>query len=271
MDKINDVQITVTKLVKPTGRGVLILGHVDNGILHVRDILQVHNHQPGVTARIGRLYKSGKKIQEAEAGNDIKLLLERIQETEINPGDRLMPGNKKDLLQIQKWEKLQERIEPILYLRQILGQIVWLVFLGIFLIVPVFFVIPMFHAADRSSLIKLGLLMVFWCGPISYLTYRQVIGLIEGLKGRNIFFQGNAQAMAQILNRRVAEHDSSYSTTYTYHLQLKFTPTIGAVDAGSLQCGASIGKKLYENLRASQSVNITYATEDPRIFVIEGE
>jgi hypothetical protein len=119
-------------------------------------------------------------------------------------------------------------------------------------------------------LFMIGFFLV-WYGIVGFITYGVVKALIYGLRGRNSFLHGQSQTITQILRRRVVEHDGQYGTTYTFHLQVEFTPTLATVSGGVMQLEASVSKKLYESLWGRDSVNITYAVEDPRIFVIEGE
>ncbi len=271
MDTSNNVQITVTKIINAPGRGILASGHVEHGIVHLGDVLQVYNHHPGAAARVGQISLGNKLVKEARIGDEALLLLESITETDIQAGNRLLPGEQKDLPKTDEeaWEKLPERIEPILHLRQFVGKIALLAFLSIFWIVPIFIIISMVNSSVPVLFI-IGFFL-FWYGIAGFITYGVVKALIYGLRGRKSFLEGQSQTIAQIMRRRVAEHEGQYGTTYTFHLQVEFKPTLAAVNVGLMHLEASVSKKLYETLWGRDSVNITYAVEDPRIFVIEGE
>jgi len=271
MNTSNNIQITVTKIINAPGRGILASGHVEGGVVHLGDVLQVHNHHPGATARVGQISMGSKMVKEARMGDDALLLLERIAETDVHPGDHLLPGQESDLPKTdeESWEKLPERIQPILHFRQLAGKIALLAFLSIFWIVPIFIIISMVNSSV-PVLIMIGFFL-FWYGIVGFITYGVVKALIYGLRGRKSFQQGQSQTIAQILRRRVVEHEGKYGTTYTFHLQMEFTPTLATVNTGKMRLEASINKKLYEALWGRESVSITYAVEDPRIFVLEGE
>src|SRR5512139_2463689 len=173
MNTINNIRITVTKIINAPGQGVLAAGHIEGGLVHVGDLLQVHNHQPGVTARVGRISIGSKVVKEARSGSDAMLLLEKIEESEIHPGDRLLPGEEKELRKTdeESWEKLPERIEPILHFRQFIGKLAMLAFLAIFWIVPIFILVSMIGSNGPWYLI-IGFFV--WYGVIGYTTYTKI-------------------------------------------------------------------------------------------------
>ena len=270
MSTPNTVQMTIKSIISAPGRGVLASVRVEGGTVHVGDELQVHNSRPGATARVGQISLGSKPVKEARPGDEALLLLENLGEADVHTGDRLLPGEEKNLTRSDKesWAKLPDRVQPILHFRQFVGKIAWLAFLSIFWIVPPLVII----AGDQENLSFLLLgFFLFWYAVVGFATYRIAKGLIQGLRGRRAFLHGQAQAVARVLRGRVVEHEDKYGTTYTYHLQLEFNPTMAAVGAGSLQLEAQIGRKLYENLEGNESVVVAYAVEDPHIFVLEGE
>ena len=50
-----------------------------------------------------------------------------------------------------------------------------------------------------------------------------------------------------------------------------FTATLAQVPAGVQRYQLPVSKKLYDQLLSEETVPLTYATQDPRIFMIEGE
>jgi hypothetical protein len=233
--------------------------------------LQTRERAPGATARVGQISLGGKRAKEARRGDEALLRQENLSEADVHPGDRLLLGEEKNpaLSDEEPWAKLPERVQPILHFRQLVGKIALLAFLSIFWIVPAL-AIMFFRGQENERILLLGFFL-FWYVAVGLVTYRIAKGLIQGLRGRRMFLHGQAQATARILRRRVVEHEGNYGTSYSYHLQLEFNPTMAAVSAGSLQLEAQISHKLYQSLLRNEPVEVSYAVEDPHIFILEDE
>ncbi|MCU0485305.1 MAG: hypothetical protein MUC85_04255, partial [Anaerolineales bacterium] len=61
------------------------------------------------------------------------------------------------------------------------------------------------------------------------------------------------------------------SVSYTYQLLLEFEPMMAQPSVGTQRYEATVGEPIYQALYESQTVNLTYAIQNPRIFLLEGE
>ncbi len=170
------------------------------------------------------------------------------------------------------WLKLPKRIEPALTFGQFLKSAAPLAFLSLFWIVPlvvVYFIISSQGLADFPLPVLLFLLV--WFGIVGYITFRAGKGFLQSLIGRYKFLRSSSRASARILHRKIKVVEGDNGDTYTHLLQLEFTPSIEAGIPGVMRLEAETSPRLYENLSERSTVNVTYALDDPRVLVLDGE
>ena len=235
------------------------------------------------TGRASRTFAGSKRMKDTRPGGEAAQPPADLSAVNFHPDDQLwlaegeIPASSHE----DSWANLSERAKPMLSPGESVGPIVLLAFLSIFWLVPLGIFLKMafqpgglqegFPGISPLMAIVLLVFVLVWYGGLSIPTRQLIKRLVRGLRARRRFLRGQAQATARILRGRVVKHKEEYGTTYTYHLQLEFNPTMAAVSAGSLQLEAQIGRKLYESLEGNESVMVSYAVEDPHIFVLEGE
>jgi hypothetical protein len=82
-------------------------------------------------------------------------------------------------------------------------------------------------------------------------------------------------AVGTILSPQINEsqsYDEGVSLpTYSYQFALEFTPRLARNTREKLVLIGYVHRKLWDQLKVGQKINIRYATENPRIFLLEGE
>ena len=252
-------------------RGMLARGRVEGGEIHQGDAVLVGNAPGGKTVQVGQISVDKKVTLSAEPGSVATLLLAGLGFEDIRPGDRLLPGQAEQVVlppEAKPWEPLPQRIYPILRLREILGPVVFLAFLVMLMAVPVVIIVLLRRGGAQGEISTWFFLisLVFLVIP-GLMAYRILRGLRRSLKGRQVYGLGHATTTAHILNRQKVYHSGKYSDYFTYGIRVEVTATLAQVQRYQLP----VSKKLYDQLLSEETVPLTYATQDPRIFMIEGE
>ena len=104
--------------------------------------------------------------------------------------------------------------------------------------------------------------------PVSTMKER----LAEGLNAKEKFLRGQSQTTANILRRFTKDVSVDPGEEHLAHyILLEFIPDQATVSTNLVQFQAVISEVLFEKLAGRKSVGITYAVEDPRIFILDGE
>ena len=107
---------------------------------------------------------------------------------------------------------------------------------------------------------------------ISLPVYSMREQLAEGLNAKDKFIRGQSQATAKILRRYTKDiSDGPDDKRDSHHVVLEFKPDQATVSTDIVQFQARISKALFGKLIHRKSVRITYAIEDPGIFILDGE
>jgi hypothetical protein len=270
-------RMIVDHVVEVPKSGMLVRGWIEGGIIQVGDAVQVMNSSPGPTVEVRQISVNGKQVKQANPGTQADLLLIGLKPVDIHPGNRLIPGQKEEAIKLpeeQPWLKLPERIAPLFGFKAFIGSLGSMVFAIIFIAVPIFITYinweNYIHGGIQQNLIIIIVSLGFFAVG-GWMLFRSIRGFLQSMHGRRVFQEGNTPTTAHILRRRVVSHNSKYGETYTYHIQVEFNPTLAMIAAGTQQFEAQISKKLYQKLEEAESVQVTYATAEPRIFVVEGE
>lgn len=78
------MQMTVQDVFVIKNRGVVITGRIESGTVRVGDLVHI-NGGPGIPVDAVEMFR--KKQDSASAGDNVGLLLESIDKTEVNRGD----------------------------------------------------------------------------------------------------------------------------------------------------------------------------------------
>lgn len=263
------------QIVAP-GQGTLVKGRIEGGAIHIGDIIQVSNEQPGPTVEVGRISIGSQVVSQASASEEAVLLLVGLNPAQVHPGDRLVPGRADRLVRTpeeEPWPKLPERILPLRRLRDILGSLALLTLLSLFLIFPIFILIGALSSppTELGGWIMVVLFMLGWYGFLGWVMYITLHNFFVRLHGRRAFSAGKGKAQAHILRRSIEVHEGQYSDSVHYELHIEFNPLQANQAPGVQQYKLDVNERLYNKLAGNDTVLVTYATRDPRIFLIEGE
>ncbi|HAW52799.1 MAG TPA: hypothetical protein DCX54_10815 [Flavobacteriales bacterium] len=118
-----------------------------------------------------------------------------------------------------------------------------------------------------------SLLGVFWFMGLYFVTYAVVSQFRQDKKDREMWKKGQLQTVAKILDRRFQERATEYGGSFTIcELILAFTPTtLAGRNRKKRTMQVTVSESLFRKLMGCDTVNITYAVGDPRIFVLDGE
>lgn len=168
---------------------------------------------------------------------------------------------------------LPSRVKPMTKIRSEL--IPWVILLaffnGLMLIDP--FVAHFFtHDLDEFDL-KLLMLIVLVGNVIGVLLFFSDI--IIKIKNNRVLARSPGNAVGTILGLQIFEsqsYDEGISLpSYSYQFTLEFTPKLARNTQEKLVLIGYVNRKLWDRLMVGQKINILYAIENPRIFLLEGE
>jgi hypothetical protein len=267
----------VQHLVQVADQGILVKGRVEGATIQVGEAVKIGDSDTSPTVRVGQISVEKKPALQAVPEVEAMLLLCGLNPENIRPGVRLVPGDIGDVVlppEEKPWEVLSERILPIRRTRDYLGNIGPLILMGVFLIIPVVVTIFLITQIGLEEAIQelwwLFLFFLVWDAILAWAFVQAFRALMDRLYARKVFLAGTATTLARILAKRTVFHSGKYNDYYTYHLQVEFNPTQVSVPAGQVRYELQINHGLYERLKAGP-INLTYATHDPQVFMIEGE
>ena len=159
---------------------------------------------------------------------------------------------------------LPMRQKPFSHTRELILPISFLI---VFSVLTVFPLISLFGRMPLS----IGC-WVMWYAFLAPIWYLQIRALRKVFGPRRLLNRGSATAVARILDRHVFEHKDEYGRGYThYFVQFEFNALLADKDGGSIALGAEVRKDMYDRLEPGMSVNVRYATQNPRVVLLEGE
>ena len=82
-------RMTVDDIFFIKGRGLVAMGRVEAGVLHIGDELQVNGAK---TVTVAGIEAFRKILDEAREGDNIGVLLKDLERGDVNPGDVLSSG-----------------------------------------------------------------------------------------------------------------------------------------------------------------------------------
>jgi len=161
----------------------------------------------------------------------------------------------------KRWSEDSGRLKPVL--GEQYGRVTFFIVSFLFIL---FGLIVMFLEGFSGALCLIPILVA-----VGYLVSSELNALDKMSKDRAIFLRGQSRTTAEIRGRWEVRHDDGPGGSYTYHLRLEFKPTVRVDSTKTVQFIAMIDENHYKRLSKQKSVDITYAVENPRIFVIDGE
>ena len=85
-----EFEMTISDVFAVSGRGTVVTGKVARGQISKGDRVLVQSRSGGVlTAQVGGIEAFRKILETARAGDNVGLLLQGIQRTQVGPGDLL--------------------------------------------------------------------------------------------------------------------------------------------------------------------------------------
>ena len=172
---------------------------------------------------------------------------------------------------IEQSNPVRWRIKPVTKVRNFI--IPWVIILGFFNGLLVFDLLVskiILDDLDKSLLAALAVILNLF---IVLLFLGQ---LPSEIQVKRKFGRSSGTADARITHKSVKENiqsdgDGRVSYSYSYTLTVEFVPKLAGNVSDKMILEAAVNEKIYEQLGEGQIIKIRYATEDPRIFLIEGE
>ncbi len=268
-------QMRIDTLVNLLPRGILAKGKVEGSELHVGDAVRVGNSPMGKTAIVTLITVKDHAVKQAALGSEATLLLTGLTSEDIHTGDVLSPGRVEEISRPDEnlpWEKAEERIYPLRRSPEMFRGLFSLLIPLISLLFPVLIFIPVLNGRTRFENPLVFLLIIVWYVGIGYALFKRYQKINQSVRGWKIFSAGSGASLARILGRQVIERSDRYgSVSYTYQLLLEFEPMMAQPSVGTQRYEATVKEPIYQALYESQTVNLTYAIQNPRIFLLEGE
>ena len=180
-------------------------------------------------------------------------------------------------------DEFPDRVKPVLNVREFMSVIFLFIFFAPFLFGAVMLTIgvfPVFSDIIRGSasfsdkifpfLFFLGF-TVLWDGIVFWMIGSTITSLLQALKARKTFLARQSRTVAKILHLWSVKKEDQYGTSESFFVRLEFRPTIETLVSVATKYQFLINYSLYRKLLNKDTVGITYAIEDPRIFLIDGE
>ncbi len=82
-------QMTVTDVFSIRGRGTVVTGLVESGVLRVGDEIRLTGQKGEKKVVVAALEMFRKELKEAAAGTNVGVLLRSLTKDEVHPGDKL--------------------------------------------------------------------------------------------------------------------------------------------------------------------------------------
>jgi hypothetical protein len=258
-------RMTVDDVFLIKEKGTVAVGRIESGVIHPGETVEVHGQGPIQAVIVDRIEVKGNLLDEAGPGMNVGLALGGLRSDDLHAGDLLTASEGGAFaaplaFDPSQADKLPKRAKPLKGTSELIRP-----GLGILAAIIILVLIFIFY---RPTSIVLAVTLLVGLVVVAIYGWR----MVKLVRGQRVMKRGCASTTTTIVHKRTVEHSGSYgSSTFTYHITLDFTPTEADHAPERLLLDAEVSRKFWEELQMNGKVNICYATEDPKVLLIEGE